>query len=176
MWPAQGSANRPCCHRVVAPGQLRKVDTGSNNPVRNGQNCPKAAAAAKFIVCSGRWFTESSRAGIAVPGNHPFSVMPFGVLPIMRMNPPGPEKLNSSKLPFSYGPGHRFAEALRAINHPSGGKAAAANAAASRVILDQGRSCCRSSWWMRWWSTTPTPAAAVPPCCRGKIRTPGGTR
>jgi hypothetical protein len=47
---------------------------GSITTVRNGQNFPKAAVTAKFISCLRRCFKKSSRAGIVVPGSHPFNV------------------------------------------------------------------------------------------------------
>lgn len=83
----------------------------------------------------------------------------------------GRSSCNFSKPPSSYGPCHRFAEALRATSRQNAARAVAATAAASRAIQDSGRSRCRSSEWMRWWSTTPMPVAAAGCCWMERIQT-----
>ena len=88
----------------------------------------------------------------------------------------GRSSRNSSKPPSSDGPGHRFAEALRATSRQNVARALAASAAASRAIPDPGRSRGRLSGWMRWWSTTPMPAAAAARCWMERIQTPCAIR
>jgi hypothetical protein len=83
----------------------------------------------------------------------------------------GSSSRNSSKPASSDGPGHRFAEALRATSHQIAARVVAASAAASRAIPDPGRSRCRSSECMRWWSTTPMPVAAAGCCWMERIHT-----
>jgi len=84
----------------------------------------------------------------------------------------GRSSRNSSQPLSSDGPGHRFAEALRALSRLNATRVVAASEAASRATPDQGRSRCRSSGWMRWWSTTSRPAAAEGCCWMERIQSP----
>ena len=51
--------------------------TGPITNVRNEHIWPKASAVAKICLAAWRWFTERSRSGIVVHGNHPIGVRPM---------------------------------------------------------------------------------------------------